>query len=38
MKETRGDKGSKKDVEQDSGSKENNEIAQCTRQIETEVQ
>ena len=38
MKETRGDERSKKDVEQDSDSKENNEITPCTRQTVTEVQ
>ena len=38
MKETRKDERSKKDVEQDSDSKENNEITPCTRQTETEVQ
>ena len=38
MNETRGDERSKKDVEQDSDSKENNEITSCTRQTETEVQ
>ena len=38
MKETGVDERSKKDVDQDSGSKESNEITPCTRQIETEVQ
>ena len=37
MKETRGEERSKKDIEQDSGSNEKNEITPCTRQIETEV-
>ena len=37
MKETRGDERSKKDLEQDSNRKENNEITPSIRQTETEV-